>query len=376
MATAMETSNDVWEAHLYYRQGTSDKVYYAAVVRDEATGMFSTPFGYGRRGSALKMGFKARNVSERDALAAYNKVVSEKRGEGYVDGPAVTSGYVPPPNTTGESAQVPVQLLSSGPLADIDRFVEDPRWSMQEKHDGQRLLVRVGAGAPMAYNREGKPRAIATSLAAALMQYAHRDLAPVLLDGELIGETYHAFDLLEKGGQNLRGMGYADRRFALEAMFAGTGDGYAPSPLRLVTTAIAREQKRTLVDSVRARGGEGIVAKLDAGTHIAGRSAAAIKFKFTAGLTAVVVKQNITRSVQLKLYDEEGRSVIVGNVTIPANFTVPPVGAFVEVEYLYCLCPGGSLFQPVYKGERDDVGPDDCTTDQIKYKGAGSEDEG
>ena len=38
--------------------------------------------------------------------------------------------------------------------------------------------------------------------------------------------------------------------------------------------------------------------------------------------------------------------------------------------YLYCTGVGGSLYQPVYLGVRDDVHPGDCTVERqlIKYK--------
>jgi bifunctional non-homologous end joining protein LigD len=57
----------------------------------------------------------------------------------------------------------------------------------------------------------------------------------------------------------------------------------------------------------------------------------------------------------------------VGNVTIPANHSIPAKGAIVEVRYLYAY-PGGSLFQPVYLGKRDDVDMRACTVSQLKFK--------
>ena len=57
----------------------------------------------------------------------------------------------------------------------------------------------------------------------------------------------------------------------------------------------------------------------------------------------------------------------LGSVTIPVNFDVPAVGTMVEVRYRYAY-PGGSLFQPVYRGERTDQPREACTTAQIKLK--------
>ncbi|MEA3189292.1 MAG: bifunctional non-ous end joining protein LigD, partial [Chthoniobacter sp.] len=56
------------------------------------------------------------------------------------------------------------------------------------------------------------------------------------------------------------------------------------------------------------------------------------------------------------------------NVTIPANHRIPGVGVIVEVRYLYAFKESGSVFQPVYLGERNDVLASDCTTRQLKFK--------
>ncbi len=55
------------------------------------------------------------------------------------------------------------------------------------------------------------------------------------------------------------------------------------------------------------------------------------------------------------------------NVKIPTNQPVPAEGDLVEVAYLYAF-PGGSLFQPVLLGQRSDLGAEDCTMGQLKFK--------
>jgi len=68
----------------------------------------------------------------------------------------------------------------------------------------------------------------------------------------------------------------------------------------------------------------------------------------------------------LRLLDHEGWQP-VGNVTIPPNQPVPNLGAVVEVRYLYAY-PDGSLYQPVYLGERSDVDVTECVVSQMKFK--------
>ncbi len=93
----------------------------------------------------------------------------------------------------------------------------------------------------------------------------------------------------------------------------------------------------------------------------------ALKCKFWASCSCVVLKVNARRSVELEL---SGRSV--GNVTIPPNHEIPVAGQIVEIRYLYVASPGGSLYQPIYLGVRDDVHITDCTFERqgIKYKAA------
>jgi bifunctional non-homologous end joining protein LigD len=92
-----------------------------------------------------------------------------------------------------------------------------------------------------------------------------------------------------------------------------------------------------------------------------------LKFKFVATVSAVVARVNTRRSVEVSFF--QGRSLVsCGNVTIPANHQIPPVGAVVEVRYLYAYRDSLALYQPVYLGSRDDVEPGECLVSQLKYK--------
>jgi bifunctional non-homologous end joining protein LigD len=98
-----------------------------------------------------------------------------------------------------------------------------------------------------------------------------------------------------------------------------------------------------------------------------------VKVKFTAAASCIVAGTNgAKRSVKLELIDNFKR-VSVGNVTIPANQQIPITGRIVEIRYLYAY-PGGSLYQPVYQGERDDIALDACTIGQLKFKAGNSDD--
>ncbi len=98
-----------------------------------------------------------------------------------------------------------------------------------------------------------------------------------------------------------------------------------------------------------------------------------LKFKFVETASFIVTGHNDKRSVALGLLDGDGQPVPAGNVTIPPNHAIPPLGTVVESRYLYAHRESGSIYQPVYLGPRDDIPAEECTTDQLKFKTAAAE---
>ena len=62
------------------------------------------------------------------------------------------------------------------------------------------------------------------------------------------------------------------------------------------------------------------------------------------------------------------RNLRTNNSTIPPNQQIPGNGHIVECRYLYAFKESGSIYQPVYLGERDDITAEECTTAQLKYR--------
>ena len=74
---------------LYFKQGTSDKVYQAALEAVE-NNHFVVNFAYGRRGATLTTGTKTKApVDYATAKKIYDKLVKSKTAEGYMPGAAV-----------------------------------------------------------------------------------------------------------------------------------------------------------------------------------------------------------------------------------------------------------------------------------------------
>ena len=70
---------------LYFREGSSDKVYQAGIEPKGAG--FVVNFAFGRRGSTLQTGTKtAKPVDYQAAVKVYDKLVKEKMAKGYTPG--------------------------------------------------------------------------------------------------------------------------------------------------------------------------------------------------------------------------------------------------------------------------------------------------
>src|ERR1035438_10623570 len=124
---------------LYYREGSSDKVYQASI---EPQGeLFLVNFAYGRRGSTMSTGTKTQMPVDYDsAKSIYDKLVREKMAKGYTEGPDGTP-YQNTPKEDRVTNLLP-QLLNPIDEREVKRLLKDPSFAMQEKYDGRRVLDR------------------------------------------------------------------------------------------------------------------------------------------------------------------------------------------------------------------------------------------
>ena len=340
---------------LYFKQGSSDKVYQASII--EKDGGYIVKFSYGRRGSTLTSGTKTSSPVEYvEAKAIYDKLVKEKMAKGYRAGKEGGS-YQDSPDTT-QNTGIHCQLLSPIEESQVEKFINDPAYWLQEKFDGRRLLIQKQDGVVMGINKLGFPVAVPKSIEDA----AKCLKGDFIIDGESIGNDLHAFDLLSIGGKNVTGQGYADRSLLLINLLAANFQRH----IIMVQSAFLAGQKRILLDEIRSGNREGVVFKRFDQPYQAGRSGSQFKFKFCESASCIVGKVNAKRSVRLEMFDGD-QLVSVGNVTVPANHAIPPVGTIVEVRYLYAF-KGGCLFQPVYLGPRDDITLQECVVSQLKFK--------
>ncbi len=363
-------------ASLYFSDGKSDKVYHARIVARDAG--YVVDFQFGRRGSALQSGTKTANpVDLVKATAIFDKLVLEKTGKGY--SPDASGVAFQDTTHAGRVTGVLPQLLNPMDEQQLERCLRDDAWWAQHKLDGERRLLKSQGGAVIGINRLGLQVPLPEPLVAAALSLTH-DGRPVdfVLDGELIGHKLYVFDLLHLGDSPVTGEPARDRLARLQGLMSSLPAPHGDA-LALVTTATGEAGKRALLQELRAHEQEGIVFKQADAPYAHGRPSGGghqLKYKFVESATLQVAGvQDAKRSVALQGFDAVGAAVPLGRVTIPANADIPSPGTIVEVRYLYAY-PGGSLFQPVYLGERTDQTVEACSLAQLKYKATHHDGEG
>ena len=362
------------QTSLYYSEGRSDKEYHAEIV--EVAGGHVVNFRFGRRGAALTVGTKTSTpVDFAQAKTIYDKLVKEKTAKGYT--PDVSGAAYQGTAHAGRHTGFAPQLLN--PIAETDALdlINDHQWAAQEKMDGERRAVRAEKDQVTGANRKGLIVPLPQTIADELQDIAASH-GGIFVDGEIVGDVLYVFDLHIHQGIRIHASPWIERmRLASELLSGG-------QHVRAVPVASTTSEKIGLLNRVKIAHGEGVVFKRMNAPVTEGRPCSGgdwLKFKFVESASCCVIGINSEkRSIRIGLleirdYPIKGQGMLsVGNVTIPPNHAVPVVGEVVEVEYLYAY-PGGSLYQPIYRGKRPDLEFNACTIGQLKYKPQGREDD-
>lgn len=355
-----DMENGAKSVSLHFKSGSSDKVYHAQL--EAADDGFVVNFSYGRRGATLTTGTKTKApVDHATAVRMFDKLVSEKQSKGYTQGAAGTP-YLQSEKAGRVSGLLP-QLLNVVDEREAARLVADPRWIMQEKFDGRRLILRKVGAAVEGINKLGLVVSVTAPIAAAALDLP----GDFVLDGEAIGDQFHVFDIRSRDGIDLSEQSYGDRYSALTALIDGAGPSAHLGYVACWTDATTKAER---LKELLARNAEGVVLKRSDAPYRQGRpnsGGTQLKLKFVATASVVVTTINQQRSVGVSLLNGDYWQT-VGNVTVPANQNVPQLGDVVEVRYLYAAQVGGALYQPVLLGVRDDVEPSECVVAQLKIK--------
>lgn len=358
------------KTRLFYREGGSDKVYEAWI--EPLDGGFVVNFAFGRRGSALKAGTKtSAPVSLQEAQKIHDGLILEKTRKGY--SPGESGVAFAGTELAGRASGITCQLLTPAP-APIEDYVRSADWCGMEKFDGERRLIRIGSEGQevIGINRRGLTVPLPEPLVAEAARLAQNLPlgTSIVLDGELLGEMLVAFDVAvgeTADGQSIKDLPFRERYCLLETAFAQLGT--STGSIRLAPARFDAAGKAELVEAVRAQNGEGVVFKNAGAPYRQGRSDDALKVKFieTASVIAGPPRGG-KRSVSMFVLDSAGNRVECGNVTISTNFEIPVENTVIEVAYLYAYRESGKLYQPIYKGPREDITIEECLQAQFKFR--------
>jgi bifunctional non-homologous end joining protein LigD len=364
--------NIIDRADLACKSGSKDAVYHLQIV--EVEGGFVVNYQNGRAGGTLASGSKSPKGPGTLELArkTFDKVVKEKM--------TASPPYQPMPGEGSQFTQLSAemkerltgllpQLLNDLPATmNLEELMRDPNFVVQQKFDGERRLLKQESitGQAIGSNRRGLEVPIPLEIAASIRGVV------CTLDGEIIGTHFHAFDLLELDGKDLRGLAYGMRKDQL--------NGIAPHFGRHITVvkdALTMPQKLALWRGARRLKQEGIVLKDLNAPYTQGRpNSFGTQYKVKNWNDATVEVMGITpdrRSVMVGVRNPDSCQpealIEVGAVTIATNQAIPAVADLIDVKYLYAF-EGGSMFQPTFKGVRTDLEPIAANLTQLVFKAA------
>lgn len=368
---------------LRYIDNRSDKVYKLSLERYEKDADncgWVVNFAYGRYGKPLKTGTKTPHPRGFDAAELlYNKLMVEKLRKGYVctdteaGAPAASLRVIQGDKT----AWLPQLLNPINPedLIDVwDRF--SPNCYVQTKHDGERRGIIIGEDGIIPANRRGLRTTVSPEIMEDLERLIKNKEWQGILDCEDMGDHLVIFDYIPIDDKST--FMYKDRVIELEYINDDVQNlnlEHVRVERALHITSYAGLKGFAAVEALD--GEEGIVIRDGLGVYTPGKpnsGGSCLKLKFWNDCTVMVGSIHPTkRSIGMKMWSEdlalttEPGWIDVGNCTIPANYDIPEVYDLVDVKYLYAY-PGGSIYQPQYKGVRTDLKASAATTGQLTYK--------
>ena len=366
----------------------ADKLYRLSVISRTDENTYDVVYENGRRTGALTPGQKPKNktpLSLDEALTELDNLKRHQMARGYHElgncplcaneQVAVTTQTITPDLPTIDAS---CQLLTLLPKSDdcrtldellqvCDHLLRDPQHCAQRKFDGIRILLYLDPqGNVTAYNRTEAARAISSAVVKELKRF--RLNAPLMFDGENIGDKFHIFDLLQLQATDLRPLAFELRNAQLANLLSHAGQltALVPTPTHFTTA-----DKTALLTQMFEEKKEGVVFKKLSAPYHPGRTTDQFKVKFLAEASFIVteVKAKGKNSLTISLLNAETSTLVsAGHVTIRPCIKQAKINDIVDVRYLYARRSSGHIVQAVAQRIRNDIHRDECTTAQLKYK--------
>jgi len=238
------------------------------------------------------------------------------------------------------------------------RYLKDPNWGISQKVDGKRLLLRLEDGSTKGFNRNGDPSEVPKFLQSLAREYRHGGI--VLLDGEVVGKRYYAFDVLCFKGEDVRHLDFLTRQNLLTWIV----EKLPSTQVQHLKTS--QSDKFEFFNFCQKNNAEGVVFNHLHSPYSSGRTKRQIKYKFTHTIDCIVLGSRFDDKDNLVL-GLQGKDGIIecGRVSsLTGDGPRVKVGDVVEVTYLYAT-KGNRLYQPVRPKLRTDKSVNQCTLDQL-----------
>ena len=356
---------------LYFKKGSSDKVYSVWISETETTGHYKVLFEYGPRNKTQTRGVKVDNQTFDDAKKVFDKLVTRQLKRGYTYGEAKVPAGSPQIESkqTNWFPQLLVEVDQETLIQTYRDWTAAGRFMMvQTKHDGERRGVITANGNLTGANRKGFSKEIAEDIQDSLKVLAEELKLIGILDCEDMGDHYVIFDYIASDCESFSGRAIKLTAMLRHILYKGLENLIVDLPVLIYS----EEQLIDFIEAAKDRNEEGIVARPADLEYSEGINKECLKLKFWDAATVKVISHHATkRSVRVGVLDanlpENDQWIDVGSCTIPPNKSIPEPGDLVEIRYLYAY-PGGSLYQPIYKEPRSDVTAEDCRIAQLKYK--------
>jgi bifunctional non-homologous end joining protein LigD len=265
---------------------------------------------------------------------------------------------------TMTQTKFPVELLTEVGRESAELLLKNPKFWVQKKLDGHRRQFELFSdGRLVSYNRDGESVSYPNQLAGAFARLKYKSF---IIDGELVGDVFFAFDLLQRNGVILTPDSFHDR---FQELCREIQSHESPL-LRVAPTFLTTKSKTAAIAAYYEDCAEGVVFRRIDAPYCSGRSGQHFKFKFwkLASCIVTAVGRDGKATIDIAMADlERGKFIPVGRCSINGKKTTPKPGDIVEVKYLYAT-KAIRLYQPEFKRLRDDQVPQDCDLQQLQFK--------
>ena len=256
---------------------------------------------------------------------------------------------------------------------DVQALLDSPDWAMEEKYDGDRLLIVYKDHDQVnAYGRQGTecivPRIKTARQTLEFTPAGGKHKGTTVLDGEvMLDGQFHVFDIPMLCDKQIGALPYARRRDILRQVFP-MWDKVGFDIIRSETDTTAKWEMLHEIEDANLEGA--MFKHVDSTYRFDYRSNEWLKWKLYKTCSAIITqmqREGKPEAVTICVYDGDKLHEVSG-CKIPSRYQDEyriVTGDVIEVRYL-SVSADYKLIQPVFLTKRKDVSPTECTKEQLR----------